>query len=266
MEIDTGAERLLARIEDGVGWIVFNNPARHNAISMSMQQALPPVLERFAASDDVRAVVLRGAGERAFISGADISEFGERRTTIEARQEYDAAAEAVGKAFAAFEKPVVAMIRGICMGGGVLMAIRADIRIASEQSVFAIPAARLGVGYGYPGVAALMDLVGPGQAAEILFTARRLDAAEAARIGLINRAVPEDELEPTVAQIASQIAENAPLTIRTVKAAIRERLRDPDKRDLDRVRQFAEACFRSEDYREGAQAFLEKRRPEFKGR
>lgn len=266
MELETGTEKLLARVEDGVGWLTYNNPARLNALSMSMQQAVPRVLAAFDADDDVRVVVMTGAGGKAFVSGADISEFGEKRTSVEARAEYDAAAAAAGRAWAGVDKPVLAMIRGYCIGGGLLTAMGADIRICSAGSQFGVPAAKLGLGYGYSGVQQLMGLVGPAWAAEILFSARRLSDREALAIGLVNRVVPDGELEGAVRELAAQIAANAPLTVKACKAALREARKDPAQRDLDRVAAMVEACFRSEDYREGQAAFLEKRPARFLGR
>lgn len=266
MELETGTEKLLARIEDGVGWLTYNNPARLNALSMSMQQAVPGVLDAFAADGRVRVVVMTGAGGRAFVSGADISEFGEKRTSVEARAEYDAAAAAAGKAWASLDKPILAMIQGYCIGGGLLTAMQADIRICSEGSQFAVPAAKLGLGYGYGGVQQLMALVGPAWAAEILFSARKLSHEEAVGIGLVNRVVPAAELEAAVGELAASISANAPLTVQTCKVALREARKDAAQRDLDRVNQLVEACFRSQDYREGQAAFLEKRTPRFEGR
>ncbi len=264
--IDTGTERMLAHIEDGVGWMTYNNPARLNAMSMDMNRAVPVILGEFQARDDVRVVVVTGAGGRAFVSGADISEFGEQRTSVEARATYDRVAAEAGRAWLGVDKPIVAMIRGYCIGGGLLTALQTDIRIASEGSQFGVPAAKLGLGYGFGGVEKLMALVGPAWAAEILFSARRLSDAEALRIGLVNRVVPDDQLETAVAELAGQMAANAPLTIRACKAAIHELLRDPERRNLERVNELVEACFRSEDYKEGQQAFMEKRPPQFKGR
>ena len=266
MDVETGTEKLLARIEDGVGWLTYNNPARLNALSMSMQQAVPKVLGTFREDDRVRVVVMTGAGGRAFVSGADISEFGEKRTSVEARAEYDEAAAAAGRAWAAVDKPILAMIEGYCIGGGLLTAMAADIRICSEGSQFAVPAAKLGLGYGYGGVNQLMALVGPAWAAEILFSARRLTHVEALAIGLVNRAVPAGQLETAVKELAASIAANAPLTVQACKAAIREARKDPAQRDLDRVARLVEGCFLSQDYREGQAAFLEKRPPNFQGR
>jgi enoyl-CoA hydratase len=265
-EVDTGTERMLARVEGGIGWMTYNSPARLNALSMDMQQAVPRILDAFQAMPEVRVVVVSGAGGKAFVSGADISEFGEKRTSVEARAEYDRVAAEAGRAWGRVDKPVIAMIAGYCIGGGLLTALQADLRMAAEGSQFGVPAAKLGLGYGYGGVDKLMALVGPAWAAEILFSARRLADHEALRIGLVNRVVPAEALEEQVRELAAMMAANAPLTIKACKAAIREVLRDPDRRDLATVEALVEACFRSEDYREGQQAFLEKRPPRFKGR
>jgi enoyl-CoA hydratase/carnithine racemase len=263
---DSGTDKLLVDVTDGIGLVTFNNPARHNALSVEMRTALPRVLEAMQADPEVRVIVMTGAGGKAFVSGADISEFGEQRTSPESRSEYDRSFAAGSQAWAALDKPVIAMIRGYCIGGGLLTAMQADIRIASDDSQFGVPAARLGLGYGYGGVQTLVDLVGAAWAAEILFSARRLTAEEALRIGLVNRVVPGSALEAEVMDLARAIQANAPLTIAACKAAIREARRDPERRDLARVAEMVEACFRSEDYLEGQRAFAEKRAPQFRGR
>ncbi|HYW25552.1 MAG TPA: enoyl-CoA hydratase [Terriglobales bacterium] len=266
MRLDTGTGRLLVDLDGGVAQVTFNNPDKHNALGADMLAALPPALAALQRDPEVRVVVLTGAGDRAFVSGADISEFEERRTTPEGRSAYDQAWTAVNRAWADLDKPLLAMIRGYCIGGGLLTALRADIRVAAEGSQFGVPAARLGLGYGYPGVKTLVDLVGPSWTAEILFSARRLAADEALRIGLVNRVVPADRLEDEVRELARSICANAPLTVAACRAAIREAVRDPDHRDLARVADLVEACFRSEDYVEGQRAFREKRAPRFTGR
>lgn len=263
---DSGTDRLLVHVENGIGRITFNNPSKHNALSVEMRTALPRVLQSLEEDPEVRVIVVTGAGGKAFVSGADVAEFGEQRTSPEARALYDREGAASAQAWAAVEKPIIAMIRGYCIGGGLLTAMQADIRIASEDSEFGVPAARLGLGYGFGGVQALMDLVGPSWTAEILFSARRLSAAEALQIGLVNRVVPAGRLEDEVMELARTIQANAPLTIRACKAAIREASRDPERRDLARVAALVEACFRSEDYLEGQRAFKEKRPPRFTGR
>lgn len=263
--IDTGTEKMLARVEGGIGWITYNNPARRNAMTYDMQAAVPRILGAFAADPEVRVVVVTGAGDQAFVSGADISEFSEKRTAAEARAAYD---RVLGEAWTAWREvavPVIAMIRGFCIGGGLLTAMKADIRIAAEGSEFAVPAARLGLGLTYEATAELAQLVGPAWAAEMAFSARRIGAADAERIGLVNRVVAPPELEPAVRDLAGTIAGNAPLTVRALKAALREARRDPGARDLESVATMVEACYRSEDYLEGQAAFAEKRAPRFRG-
>jgi enoyl-CoA hydratase/carnithine racemase len=264
--LDTGTDKLLVDVDDGVALVTFNNPEKRNALSVEIRTALPSALQALQADSAVRVVVLTGAGDKAFVSGADISEFGAQRTSPEARAEFDRTSAEAGRAWNVLDKPIIAMIRGFCIGGGLLTALQADIRIASADSQFGVPAAKLGLGYGFGGVEQLMQLVGPAWASEILFSARRLDSGEALRIGLVNRVVPAQELRDTVMELAGSIRDNAPLTITALKAAIREGRRAPDKRDLDRVAALVEACFQSDDYREGQRAFIEKRAPKFSGK
>ncbi len=266
MQHDTGSKLLLVEVAGPVATVTFNNPAKRNALSAEIRAALPGVIAALGSDPDVRVLVITGAGDEAFASGADISEFGRQRTSPEARAEFDASMAVVGRAWASLDKPVIAMIRGFCMGGGLITALQADIRIAADNAQFGIPAARLGLGYGFGGVTALTNLVGPAWTAEILFSARRFSAAEALAMGLINRVVPGPELQEQVMSLAAAIAENAPLTIAAAKAAIRDAGRSPDRRDLTRVEAMVEACFRSEDYVEGQRAFAEKRPPRFSGR
>jgi len=262
---DTGTGKLLVECSGPVAVLTFNNPAKRNALSAEMRAALPGTLAALQADPEIRAVVLTGAGDKAFGSGADISEFGEQRTSPEARARFDQSAAAVGHAWASLDKPVIAMIRGYCMGGGLLTALHADIRIAADDSQFGIPAGRLGLGYGLGGVTPLTSLIGPAWTAEILFSARRFSAAEALQMGLVNRVVPVADLHGQVMDLAARIAANAPLTIAAAKAAIREAGRPAERRDLARVEAMVEACFRSQDYLEGQRAFAEKRSPTFTG-
>lgn len=264
--LDTGTERLLVAVEDGVATVTFNNPAKHNPLSADVRQALPPLLRDLQASQEVRVVVLTGAGGKAFVSGADISEFAEQRTSPEARARFDRLMADTGRAWASLQKPVIAMIRGFCLGGGLLTAMQADIRVASDGSRFGIPAARLGLGYEFAGVEALLQLVGPAWTAEMLYTARQLDATEALRIGLVNHVVSGDALEDEVYGMAHAIAANAPLTVAACKVSIQQARRAAGQRDLDQAARMVEACFASDDYREGQRAFIEKRPPRFSGR
>jgi enoyl-CoA hydratase/carnithine racemase len=265
MRIDTGTELLLADVDGTVGRLTFNDPVRHNVLSLAMQEAIPGVVEAWQADDSIRVIVIEGAGGRAFVAGADISEFGARRTAPEDRADYDRRSGAAWRVWRHVTKPVIAKIDGYCIGGGLLMALQADIRVCSEPSTFAIPAARLGLGYGFAGVRQLMHQVTPAIAAEILFSARRLSSAEALNAGLVNRVVPVADLEDAVVTLADQIAGNAPLTIAACKAAIRLAAEGGHDADTSEVDALAEACFRSQDYLEGQAAFLAKREPEFRG-
>ncbi len=264
MELKT--DRMIAEKDGGIGWMIYNNPARRNAVNLAMREAVGQILEAYGKDDDVRVLVIRGSGDKSFVSGADISEFKDKRQDAKAEEAYQAAVKRSQQAMAAFDKPVIAMIQGYCIGGGVNVALEADIRIAADNSTFAVPAARLGLGYGYWGLKRLVDVVGPAYAKEILFTARRFDAARALAMGLVNCVVPVGELEATVRQYAADIAANAPLTIKTAKAAIDAIAKDPAERDLAKIEAMTKACFDSADYAEGRKAFMEKRKPVFTGR
>jgi enoyl-CoA hydratase len=261
----TQTDKILARKEAGVGVVTFNNPERHNAMSLEMWQGTKDALDDFAADNAVRVVVLTGAGGKAFVSGADISRFASERASIEATRAYDVVTAAAFNAIYEFPKPTIAMIRGYCIGGGAALAICCDLRICSDNSVFAVPAAKLGLGYGYAGLKRLTDVVGPSFAKEIFYTARQFSAAEAQVMGLVNRVVPAAELEATVKRITDTICANAPLTIKAVKFAVGEILKDDAKRDMRRVEEMVEQCFASRDYTEGRTAFMEKRKPKFTG-
>lgn len=262
----TGSDKMLARKADGIGWMTFNNPERHNAVSMEMWQAAERILTDFAADDAVRVVVVHGAGGRAFVSGADISKFESERASEEAVNAYQAQTKKVYDLLADFPKPTIAMIQGHCIGGGAALAVCCDIRICGETANFGVPAAKLGLGYPLDGIRRLVDLVGPSFAKEIFFTARRWTAEEARIMGLTNRVVPNDKLEDFVVDYAKTIAGNAPLTVGSVKVIVREALKDRGMANEALCDELVKQCFASEDYIEGRRAFMEKRPPQFKGR
>ena len=264
--LHTLTDKLVARKDGAIGWIIFNNPARHNAVSLEMWQSLPMVLDAYVKDPEVRVIILKGEGEKAFISGADISQFKEKRSSEEASRIYNETGDAAAAALRGCPKPIVAMIRGYCIGGGLGTAINCDIRIASDDARFGVPAAKLGLGYRFSGISRLATLVGPAYTAEIFFTARQFTAQEALQMGLVNRVVPVAELESTVLKLAETLSVNAPLTIAAVKRALIEFHKDPAERDLALCQKMIDDCFASEDYKEGQTAFMEKRKPVFKGR
>lgn len=262
----TQTDKVISRTDGNVGTLVFNNPERHNAMSLEMWEACTHAMDRFAADPEVRVVVLTGAGDKAFIAGADISKFGDERASEDAVRRYNEAVEAAYVSVHEFPKPTIAMIRGFCVGGGMGLASCCDLRICSEDARFAVPAAKLGLGYGYAGVKRLIDLVGPSFTKEIFFTARQFNAMEAVEMGLVNRLVENQELEFYVKDYAAMIAANAPLTVDSIKFIVGEAVKDEIRRDMKRCEDLVEACFRSADYEEGRTAFMEKRKPLFKGR
>lgn len=258
-------EKMIAEKDGDTGWMIFNNPKRHNALSLDMWEAIPRILDRFENDEEIRVIVLKGAGEKAFISGADISEFDTKRASADAVVHYDHTAHEASERLTHARKPTIAMIRGYCMGGGLGVALSCDIRIASEGSRFAIPAAKLGIGYRVSSLQPLVALIGPAFAKEILITARQFDSAEALAMGLINRAVAAEALETYVADYCRRIAGNAPLSMLAAKRTVGEIIRA--RGDLNRAlcERLVEECFSSEDYVEGRRAFMEKREPRFQG-
>jgi enoyl-CoA hydratase len=266
MDEITKTEKILSRTNGRVGYIVFNNPERHNAMSLDMWAASSRILEQYASDENVRIVVLQGAGGKAFVSGADISKFESERSTLEATKHYNVTVEKAYSAIEDFPKPTIAMIEGYCIGGGLGLAVCCDLRICSENSRFAVPAAKLGLGYSFAGLRRLINLVGPAFAREIFYTARQFNAEEARMMGLVNRVVPQAGLERYVADYAETIAANAPLTVSAAKSIINEVLKDESKRDLERCAALVEQCFASTDFIEGRRAFMEKRKPAFTGR
>ena len=259
------SDKMISKVVDGVGWMTFNNPERHNAISLEMWEAALEIMAGFAADPSVRVMVLSGAGGKAFASGADISKFKDERQEADAVAHYQATTQKAYQALLNMQIPTVAMVRGYCIGGGTAVAVCCDIRICTENAKFGIPAAKLGLGYGYNRAKPLVDLVGPAFAKEMFFTGRQFDAREAETMGLVNRVVADDALEATVDEMARTIAQNAPLTIRCAKMVVGEVLKDAQDRNVAATDRAVEVCFRSSDYKEGQAAFMEKRRPRFTG-
>ena len=255
-----------AEQEGPIGWITFDNPARRNAVSLTMWNALFETVRHFEQDDAIRVIVLKGAGDKALVSGADISEFDEKRSSPETVRSYNKAAEAATEALKRAGKPTIAMVRGFCIGGGVSVAMSCDMRIAAESAKFGVPAAKLGLGYEFTGVRRLVDVVGPAFAKEIFFTARQFTAEEALAMGLINRLVVEAGLEAYVRDYAQAIAANAPMTVASIKTIIDEVMKDESQRDMALCRHVVDRCFNSTDYIEGRTAFMEKRKPVFTGR
>ncbi len=236
-------EKLLLQKDGPIGWITFNQPEKRNAVSQEMWQAMPEYVADLASDPAIRVVILRGAGETAFVAGADISQFKDRR------------------------RNAVAMIHGFCIGGGVSIAITCDLRIAADDARFGIPAARLGLGYHYKGMEKLMSLIGPAYTKELFFTARTdFTAQDALRMGLVNQVVPKADLERFTRDYALTMSRNAPLTLRSAKASVEQLLRPEAQRDFALLDKLIKDCFDSQDYQEGVKAFSEKRRPQFQGR
>jgi enoyl-CoA hydratase/carnithine racemase len=258
--------RILTAIDNSVATLTFDNPERHNSLSLQMWQDAASALERFAEVQAVRVIVLTGSGAKSFASGADISEFDQVRDNAQGAAIYDASLDRFWKALSDHPKPTIAMIRGYCIGGGLNIAACCDLRVCGENSRFAVPAAKLGLGYGAATLRRLMALVGPQFALEILLTARQFTSTEAFQMGLVNRVVPDAEVESYVRGIVESIAKNAPLTMLAAKRIIHELLKDPDARDLAAGEALVKECFDSADYKEGRRAFLEKRKPVFTGR
>jgi enoyl-CoA hydratase/carnithine racemase len=258
-------DKMLSKIEGSIGYLIFNNPEKHNAVSLEMWDATDAILDEFESNSDIRVVVLTGAGGKSFVSGADISKFEKERGSAEATKHYNARIRAIYERIAHFPKPTIAQVDGYCIGGGLNLAVCCDIRICSKKSKFAMPAAKLALGYPFPAIQRLINAIGASNAKYLMFTAERIDAETAYRMGFVQAVHDESTLEQEVASLASQIGNNAPLTVKAMKYIATQVLSEPQHRDLDHCDELVDACFTSDDYKEGRTAFMEKRAPQFKG-
>ena len=257
---------LIVEKRGAVGWIVFNQPAKHNAINGAMWRAIPEAMARFDADAEVRCVAFRGAGTEAFASGADISEFEKLRAESKSVSVYDGLLDKVLHSIQGSRKPSLAMIHGFCFGGGVEVALACDLRYCGESAQFSIPAAKLGVAYNIEGHKRLIETVGHARAREIMFTGRRYNADEAYEMGLVHNVIPDPELESFVADLIERLCENAPLAIANTKTIIEEFVKSEGLPDYARMKAAMERCAKSADYEEGRRAFMEKRKPRFTGK
>lgn len=258
--------RLLAGRIDNVGIVLFNQPAKRNAVTMEMWDGVAEALDVFGADDGVRVVVYAGAGGKSFVSGSDISQFAARRGNADANAEFARLTGRGKNKLANFAKPSIACIQGYCMGGGMALALKADLRVAADDAIFGIPAARLCISYGMENTERLVSLIGPAKARLMLYTARRFNAQEALAMGLVEVVVPVADVAQHSIDLARSIADNAPLSVAAAKFTIGEVMKDAAARDGDAVSGWTRRCMESADYREGRTAFMEKRKPVFTGR
>ena len=259
-------EKMLARRDGAIGHMIFNQPEKHNAVSLEMWEAAERIMREFSADPDIRVLVLSGAGGKSFVAGADISEFGQQRGTADAQANYNDRTRAVYRLVENFPKPTIAMIHGYCIGGGLNLACCCDLRLCSDKASFAMPAAKLALGYPFEAIRRLTNIVGIANARHLMFSAQRIDAGHALRIGLTQQVVALDDLERAVDDYARVIAGNAPLTVQAMKFISNQVLAEPEGRNMAKCDEMVAACFASEDFREGRRAFMEKRKPEFQGR
>ncbi len=259
------AGHLEHHVQGHVGYVTFNNPAKFNAMNYDMWCALPVAMQALVDDPQVRLIILQGAGDKAFVSGADISQFNTHRNG-DASTHYNEATQAGYASVLDCPKPTLAKIRGICMGGGLGLALNCDVRMAAADGKFRMPAGRLGLGYAFDGVKRFTEIMGTANTADLFFSARIFGADEALRIGLLKQVIPLAELDAVVGAYAQMVCENAPMTLAAAKRSLLELRKNPHERDMAGVQAMVDACFTSEDYKEGRKAFAEKRTPQFQGR
>ncbi len=259
------AGHLEHHVQGHVGYVTFNNPAKFNAMNYDMWCALPVAMQALVDDPQVRLIILQGAGDKAFVSGADISQFNTHRNG-DASTHYNEATQAGYASVLDCPKPTLAKIRGICMGGGLGLALNCDVRMAAADGKFRMPAGRLGLGYAFDGVKRFTEIMGTANTADLFFSARIFGADEALRIGLLKQVIPVAELDAVVGAYAQMVCENAPMTLAAAKRSLLELRKNPHERDMAGVQAMVDACFTSEDYKEGRKAFAEKRTPQFQGR
>ena len=259
------AGHLQHHVQGHVGYVTFNNPAKFNAMNYDMWCALPVAMKALVDDPQVRLIILQGAGDKAFVSGADISQFNTHRNG-DASTHYNEATQAGYASVLDCPRPTLAKIRGICMGGGLGLALNCDVRMAAADGKFRMPAGRLGLGYAFDGVKRFTEIMGTANTADLFFSARIFGADEALRIGLLKQVIPVAELDAVVGAYAQMVCENAPMTLAAAKRSLLELRKNPHERDMAGVQAMVDACFTSEDYKEGRKAFAEKRTPQFQGR
>ncbi len=259
-------DKILVRKHGPIGHIVFNNPSKLNAISLEMWEGLGDAVAAFDADDEVRVMVVSGAGGKAFVAGADVSRYEEERMGDGAQEHYARTGERALRLLYDTPKATIAAIDGYCIGGGISVAVSCDLRLATPPSTFAQPAMRYGIGYRYKSLRRVSDLLGPAATKELLIGGKTFDAATACAKGLVGEVLPQEGFAAAIDQMAQKIAAGAPLTLKQVKHAIAQIVRDPADRELDEAEALFLACYASQDYREGIRAFAEKRKPVFVGR
>jgi enoyl-CoA hydratase/carnithine racemase len=258
--------KLAVEKRGAIGWIVFDSPAKRNAINGAMWRGIPEAMAKFDADPGVRCIAFRGAGTEAFSAGADISEFEKIRSRNEAVSEYDDLLDRVLHAIQDSRKPSVAMIHGFCMGGGLEVALACDLRYCGASAQFAIPAAKLGLAYNVEGHKRLLETVGHAHAREIMFLGGRYVAADALAMGLVHKVLPDGALEKYIGEVLQTLADNAPLAIANSKTIIEEYVKSSGTPDAKAMERAMQRCTESDDYKEGRRAFMEKRKPRFEGR